>query len=935
MNIKIMFLFLLCLLTGAALKIHAQEKNTFTGADKFWRTRQAMAFYFNDRKGTGFKVDLLVRDMNVYHDGKRPAFVFVVAPDGKVVNQLFIPDDGITKSDFKYRDGVFDIGLDCRYREYRRKHGLKVKPRSPLLDDPEKIPARRFSLQIPAKGKGLYRLYIAASWDHWFSVIPSRDIVSGIYPGSGAMYCHKKQLSDTYIYVPEKVKDISFLLTEETEPFNWNLKVTDKHGKVVAAVCPKTFANFTVLRKAAGRQVLRLQLSGKGSGACLSIRGIPFILFPDAKSAEEIKSGLIDGEFFSPYQKIAVNWARSIPDEELKMNLQGKFPGKVLKFRLSNVAKILRGQNMDRTSEGYGKLKANRDIIQLISAWRTPGADNPFYKHSALLKRIILAIFTGRINYFGTNLSFNRSEKPFAAVKKPGLELMRSSWWSLADGRFITYLLPIEKDFKAAVPPAVQDAFNQILRQWTLSRYVMEQGLCTNQWAHCLRNVSAACKFTADPKMKKMLDFQVKRFCTSGNLGRGNPDNRSGNSDIGMINGGIPAELFGHDNEYALESCTSMAHIWEDFKYPEIVEWLKEYYVIKSHLTLSKTAKIPLSCFKDTCSPTDCNSRTRYYTHKSIIGNIHGLIPYGSLWRGKADSVKWPFMEKQSFVRNIADNFFFINTSTYYAVIYAGPPVPEYTTWDYPLKGDSSVEYIGFHGMGYGGYQYKSYKSGGISALYVKGAGPVLLGNNHNYQYANNLWAELEQAICAAATPSVNRYMVCAGSDKDKLQFDPTRKTFVRSGRLNYTPIRYQRRIIFTDKTIKVSLNISSDKDFEMKQFYESIPIFPDGRIISVDKQKIALPKALITASKKVSKDQRMWGYNSSIPVFNSKSLSLNTATGKGIEIKLNKKYKISFALPLKYRAQAATMSAVNIALPLKWRARKSFQLEYTIIINK
>ncbi len=256
------------------------------GPGKYWRPRENMTFYLYDRMGGSFTLSVDVRDMNVYLEGARPAFLFLVDPNGKIVDRKFVEDDGVVKNDYVYKDGVSDLFMDFRYREYHRHNspGGKIpgKKRSPLLDDPGKITPRAVTLSAPASSpKGTYRLAVSGCWDHWFSVTPSRKLEAGIHPGQCALYLYRDQLRKAYLYLPENTRDLAIALSEEIEPFNWEVKTPI--GNVRTS---KNFYNFTVIRNAPRDRVIPFEVSGRTTGAMLHLNGAPFLLCESEEAAK-------------------------------------------------------------------------------------------------------------------------------------------------------------------------------------------------------------------------------------------------------------------------------------------------------------------------------------------------------------------------------------------------------------------------------------------------------------------------------------------------------------------------------------------------------------------------------------------------------------------------------------------------------------------------
>lgn len=264
--------------------------------------------------------------------------------------------------------------------------------------------------------------------------------------------------------------------------------------------------------------------------------------------------------------------------------------------------------------------------------------------------------------------------------EKENSSLWRSSWWNFGDGNGV---VP-----RKEVPADVKRALTDLYEKWALNRYVMELGTCTNQWGKILENMAAMYEFTKSPVILEALRYNVKRMCTKNSLGRVNPDPDSFKSgyeaDSGRIDNGIMAECLGHDNEYNLETDAHMSRVYRTTKQREIVDYQTAYYRLKTHLTLSRTGGIQANIFNGTCSPTDANFRTRFYTHKT--GALLDLIPYGDLWNDGNGLKKsqWPWLEKEPFSRDLEGRYRAVNTGTYYALFYTGPSYPRWQAWGAP-----------------------------------------------------------------------------------------------------------------------------------------------------------------------------------------------------------------------------------------------------------
>lgn len=836
---------LLALTLSATL--HAVE---FFGPDKYWRPRENMVFYLEDTAGGGFDLRIDLRDMNVYCEGARAAFVFVIGPDGRILARKLLPDDGVTKNDPRYKDGCADIGLDFRYRAYHRLNSPggcpPGKARAEAIADPRKIPPRSFTLHIPDAGSGVYRLAVAGCWDHHFSVTPSRKMIGALHPGQGAFSLPLSRPAELFLYLPPGTGDVSVALTEEIPPFNWSV-TAEIEGKKVGEVRAKHFYNYMVLKNLPAGKVLRLKPSGRTTGAMLHVKGVPFLICEDEAAARRFAGGVTEPS------------------------------------------------------------------LKILNAYRS---DEPWLRRARLFGNAL-----GFRDYDGSALTIREKNNP---------SLWRSSWWDFWDGNGVIPETP--------VPADVRNALTDLYEKWALNRYVMEVGSCTNQWGKILENMAKMYEFSRSPVILEALQYNVKRMCTKNSLGRVNPDADaflSGREpDAGRIDNGIMGECLGHDNEYNLETDAHMSRVYQTTKQPEIVDYQSAYYRLKTHLTLSRTGGAPTDIFYGTCSPTDANFRTRYYTHKS--GALLDLIPYGTLWggRGKGGSAAgktevWPFLERTPFKRNLEGRYFAVNTGHYYALFYTGPSYPRWQAWSAPAFDGNSMEYAGFSGMGYGGWQAYPNKSGGLSALWIPGCGPLILANNHNVMYANTLWGENRKPAAEKNTPNVNAAITAEAYCDAAGSFDSDRNLFVRRGVIPDTPLTFERRIEVCETVLNVTITVSAGEDFRMKSFHEAIPFFTDQRELSVDGVKKSLHAPVVTPLKSVSRETE--GFASGTLRFSGSRLRLAAPSGAGAEIELDGKRSIAVAQVLRYREIAAGMSGFNIRLPHEWRKGMTHTLRYTV----
>ncbi|MBR2440977.1 MAG: hypothetical protein IKB25_12325 [Lentisphaeria bacterium] len=815
------------------------------GPQKFFRPRDNMTFYFYDQKGGGFDLRVTVRDLNLNLEGERPAYFFLVDPDGKIVDTKLVKDDGITKNEFRYKDGMSDIWLDLRYRAYYRKfspNGLPPgKERSPKLDNPGKIKPQVVTLKAPKNGKkGVYRLGVSSCYDHFITVTPSRKLLEGVHPGQCGLYVHKDQFANgMYLYLPEATQAICFSTTEEVAPFG--AVIETPFGKMVSG---KGYFNFLKVDKAPKNQVVKFSVKTKNPGTLLHFRGAPMIVCGTEEAAKA----------FANFEDPAVT-------------------------RLKKVK-----------------------------------AKNPVEKE-----------FLQRLCKFSHCFGFNHYyDAPVSAKQlKPDF---RSNWWNFGDGWFKAY----PKDLSAQVKA---DAIN-LMEKWACFRYTMDLSTCVNQWGKIAEQLADMYNFTKSPLIKDSAEFNVRRMCTPDATGRANPDRDtflSGmETDSGMSSCGVMSEGFGHDNEYNLETDMHLTRVYRHLPMPEIIKYQDTYYKLKTHLTVPRQAFRPQRSFDQTVSPTDINFRTRFYTHKSSA--VWDKITYGDLWIANNKDVKstWPAMETKPFVRVLGKRYAFVNTGKYYAIVYLGWNYPLWQTWGITKDTGTTKEIVAFRGPGYGEWQIAAAKPSAISAIWVPGCGPVLLGNNHNAMYSNIMWAKVNDKL-PAGEPCIDPEMTLESDAPTVRSFDEKTRTLTMKGEIPRTGLKTSRTVKLEDNKLIFNVTLMPTKDVKLKELWETVPLFAENRTLKFDGREFKFPAFKVTGTHHFHKS--MEGY-SGVPPFKAKKVSLTSANGKGMEIDFGKAQTLVLTQVLKYRKEAAGMSGISMKLPNTFKKGKAYSFTYTINIK-
>src|SRR2546428_14195395 len=80
-------------------------------SQRTFRLYEGITAYVNNPQGKEFKVNLDVRDLNLFTGGPREMLFKVYDPDGQPVVREIIPDDGVTSPNFLDRIGGWDHEL--------------------------------------------------------------------------------------------------------------------------------------------------------------------------------------------------------------------------------------------------------------------------------------------------------------------------------------------------------------------------------------------------------------------------------------------------------------------------------------------------------------------------------------------------------------------------------------------------------------------------------------------------------------------------------------------------------------------------------------------------------------------------------------------------------------------------------------------------------
>jgi hypothetical protein len=347
---------------------------TLQANEKTFRLYQGVTLYVNNESGKAFDVTLKLRDINIYAGGPREVLFKVYTPDGKPVVREFIPDDGVTSSNFPGRIGSWDHELGYHANLYAK--GATPTIRFSAYSDPARLNslvARTFKRSIKGGGKGIYRIVLSGVPDHYATVNISPDLPYGVAGHTTFSYGHGDLYKKSYIYVPKGTSGLFFIVVEPDLPRSRTFTLTAPDGKVLykgEAVGGYTHPHGKAWKEAMkgfkggaydgklitlevssgpGDYMVKLALQQPKKGVFKDYVGMgsQAVLAPDAKTAMALKGGTFveDGElFWHPLQARMARWLKAHPagESEEEKTLRAK------------IDEIYRGFRLLETSDGRG-----------------------------------------------------------------------------------------------------------------------------------------------------------------------------------------------------------------------------------------------------------------------------------------------------------------------------------------------------------------------------------------------------------------------------------------------------------------------------------------------------------------------------------------------------------------------------------------------------
>ena len=228
------FMHLMAVIAAMLLLVGTIARADDRAAGQTYRLYEGITAYVNNPEGKDFSVRLDLRDINLMSQGPREMMLKVYDPEGRPVVREMIPDDGITEGAFPEQMGGWCEELQYYMSIYAT--GSKPSFRWSAWSDPKRlqaIAARTFEHKIKGSAKGIYRIVLVGTSDHFATLKISPDLKYGIVGHPNWMHGSRDLLKKSYIYIPKGTSGVFFAIAEPDQPYTRTFRLTAPDGKVL------------------------------------------------------------------------------------------------------------------------------------------------------------------------------------------------------------------------------------------------------------------------------------------------------------------------------------------------------------------------------------------------------------------------------------------------------------------------------------------------------------------------------------------------------------------------------------------------------------------------------------------------------------------------------------------------------------------------------
>jgi len=726
-----------------------------------YRLYDGVTAFINNPRGEGFTLTLEVADINFQSVCPGELLVKVYPPDGMPVVREVIPDDGVSAP--SYAPPVAGWDHEAWYYATCYSRGLRPMVRWSSFSDPARLaamPKRTFKFPIAGGQKGIYRVVIVGTSDHYVSLKTDPALKYGVSGSPEWLHGHGGMYRKSYIYVPKGTAMILGLFLQNDQPQLRGYKLSDADGNVLLSGDSSrglSQQSFSVEKPGQlDEQILTLEVSDGPGDFLLNItlrmagqggRGVEVppitlenfdrlrplrgaqsvtaVMCDDPATAKAVQNGAIyhDGKLFWQMHQVRLyDWLKKLRPEDFE------YP-----------------KNLPQR-EGYGSVGSHQSPRRGRPGW----GDRVMHSY-ALHKNPKALNFAIRDTFFGMRLIGPGDHVAIGPKSNLAYEMGCYSFF---------YPRPAWRILQQTdAPKEVKDAIREFVIQ-VGDRLAFCRGMALvngNALASLVAGMRYCLAGSQDAMLKKLFDTYFERF-VSGGLGE-----RVGQGPSGGIQ-----ESFGYDFHYGSYVLRGWRAVNADIKDPRLLaayrRVLKMYSYVWSPLGYSPQ-----------------NSRT---------SNTRTAGGYSS-WDPRPD-LRWKGHGGGDLTESVmgANEWFAARRRGYYFLTYHGRLTP---TW----MGE------GFHGqIGFGG--------GAICQLHIPGKdGGTVIGSKVNASYGKGMhlsqWRNFHIHGLVGTTTD-GQPLVTANSEHPDARLEGN--TVTSSGEVRQSSVRVTRSYTYGPKDITCTVQL-------------------------------------------------------------------------------------------------------------------------------
>ncbi len=810
-------------------------------------------------------------------------------------------------------------------------------------------------LRVPPAGRGVYQAIIHGWSGAQVDVKTEPALPFGVFGHLQWLSGEKDQYADTYVCLPPGLRKLPVIASNRLD----SLVLADESG-VEKLRLDKNNMKGEVELPAAGEHVWRL--SARGEGYRLDFKGLPIILCPTPQAAQAIRASvdvMPDGSVcFHKHQAAA--WRllqeyrkRPASDFAVEVKALKDYEAAFLKEPARNqllfgaygvmalLPPILAEQCLNPASPWFGAIHGWKDED------RKPRADNPLADYNRLGREAFAALTKDLAALYWMQADFNPYFRNPQLLNRIIVGILLDQM-VLREGEYVAgdniyyygnhgFSLCHSQSGAFSlvyndVPPDVQKIWRAGQQRTTDRLIYGNVGGCTNQWTILLIGLWRYYEGTAEAWHKDAV-LRNLRWLMSGTLW-----------NTGQRPAGYMTEALGPDATYNGITGHCLSYLYHQTRDPRILDSLRRCYDLFNHTIAPEPGGAWLGssgfCHRtpgDWTSPQygaglgpmaddlpeagvrypdhgpwayalpahDAPSRAEAETklrgmmkycptdffdretvnHGRAVGAFDICFANWRHWSDKFLPGALPCTEQKSFTRNFGDEFFCVKRPGYYAFLYGGTA---YQRWQ---SGTRPKEY---------NHQFPS--NDGLCLFWSPDFGVSLLSKNWGAGQTNTLLADLG-----------NGRIEWPYYWDTTSAFDVERATARLAGKINSTPLAYERIYRFLEDRVECELTVRAEAAFTLHALSECIP-------------------CPLSENKPAGLEVRLLGPDGH-PANEVKTVLFTNAGGKGHRLELDS------PMPARYAQDHSKdhyggehdWGQILIALPKTWKEGQTFALKYSL----